>query len=307
MKPTATPMLSTMPPLTRDWLYYRLYGAVPADLQALLESVVAPLAAEVSERWPGIQWFFLRYVDPLGPHVRLRLRVGLDELPAVEEVVDRHVRPVYAAPSAPPWPSAPRDVVDNRFFGRYVYEPEYDKYGDGDGIAHAEDLFHAGSVAALGCFGPHHAPHRLAYGALHTVLALDALPAERRTGLLEHIEWFWTGQADGEARRQRTRRTAARLAEPLTRSLRALVRRPEWTAPLSRYHTILLARLDSGAVPSTAPDDHDLVFHHVHMMNNRLGVAGIEEAVIARVILDTDLATIVADPPGWAVERGRST
>ena len=62
------------PPFS-EWLYYKVYvGESLAD--RLLIDFVDPFASHLLERKLSTSWFFIRYYDELGPHLRLRFHIA---------------------------------------------------------------------------------------------------------------------------------------------------------------------------------------------------------------------------------------
>jgi thiopeptide-type bacteriocin biosynthesis protein len=114
-----------------EWLYVKLYsGASAAD--RILREVVDPVLEELA----GVQWFFLRYADP-DTHLRVRFHG--------DPAVLRH--DVY-----PRLCDASAELLEAGLVQRVqldTYERELERYGGDDGIALAEQLFHADSAAVL--------------------------------------------------------------------------------------------------------------------------------------------------------------
>lgn len=118
-----------------EWLYVKLYSGVAGSDQ-LLREVVAPVVQKLESAGGCDNWFFLRYADP-EPHLRLRFHGEPDRL------LSALLPALHAA--AAPWLRAgllSRVQLD-------TYEREVERYGGGEGMLLAEQLFHADSVAAL--------------------------------------------------------------------------------------------------------------------------------------------------------------
>jgi Lantibiotic biosynthesis dehydratase C-term len=85
-----------------DWLYYLLYPGHPAKLDRTLAAVVAPVVAVAGPG--GYRWFFLRYTDPLGAHIRLRFGGGCAEIDRIYRAVNRMARTAIAEVAREPAP-----------------------------------------------------------------------------------------------------------------------------------------------------------------------------------------------------------
>jgi thiopeptide-type bacteriocin biosynthesis protein len=62
----------------RRWLSYHLY--TPGDPREALLGFVRPVVAALYAEGRIDSFFFLRYIDDGGPHLRLRLRLSADEV-----------------------------------------------------------------------------------------------------------------------------------------------------------------------------------------------------------------------------------
>ncbi|MFI6604806.1 thiopeptide-type bacteriocin biosynthesis protein [Nonomuraea sp. NPDC050536] len=244
--------------MRRDWLYYRMIVRSGDHLQDVVEHPLSQLiaAAEGIERW-----FFLRFTDRWGPHIRLRLAGPPDRISEVR----RLARQVFEIQDA--WPNR---LAESWHGARLsLYEPELAKYGGVAGVASAERVFQASSELALSLTGPGCRERRLATALAITRMAVELLPPAGRRSFLYHMAWYWTGQ--DQERRARIRLLACR--------------RPVEPAPLSGSEVDLHGHHLERALaegPRTAPH---LLFHFIHTTNNRLGLNVLEEALIAEQLL----------------------
>lgn len=128
-----------------DWLYVRLYTGPSQNTDALLPAV----AQWVTERGPTMRWHFLRYLDPSGVHLRLRLCADPDAvdlwylaLAELESAVGclraEPLRRLVADPAGV-------TVGTRTGLSLGVYSPEREKYGVGADLVVAEDHFHRAS------------------------------------------------------------------------------------------------------------------------------------------------------------------
>lgn len=130
---------SVKKPSTRDaqrfnlggrWSYLKLYAG-PETQDRLLVTRLAPLLANLG---PDLRrWFFIRYQDEIGAHLRLRLNL-------VSAGSAKSWRNLLREISA--WPEVERCVLD-------TYERELDRYGGPKAMRAAETLFAVDSAATL--------------------------------------------------------------------------------------------------------------------------------------------------------------
>ncbi|GAA1231592.1 lantibiotic dehydratase [Prauserella halophila] len=117
------------------WLYLKLYGTASGQnelLRTRLGELVDTARARGAERW-----FFLRYTDPDGHHLRLRLTADTavlwqDIVPALGPVLERWQHEGLLRTHR----------VDE-------YDPEFERYGGAELAPWVEELFHADSMAAV--------------------------------------------------------------------------------------------------------------------------------------------------------------
>ncbi|MDT9689118.1 lantibiotic dehydratase C-terminal domain-containing protein [Streptomyces sp. P9(2023)] len=264
----------------RDWWYVRVYPGGPRLMDAAVRTLV-PWLAEQAGRLGSEDWFFIRYWDATGHHLRLRLRAGTDAVDALhgtarEELTglldtleERPEDAVGLLPGALP-PGAPTRGVTPA-----LYAPELAKYGGPDGVAVAERVFHLDSAFSAG-LDLSALPRRYERAA-HAVHFARALTSRVLTE--EERDVFWV--------RHRTRwgwqlrmAAAGEQLRPLLGEISAGVREQGVPVPGVRErvdaHADALAELVLRAPGSR---DHQLL-HHLHMVMNRLGFQPGEEAAL---------------------------
>ncbi len=130
---------------TSHYIYYGddCYGRA---IDRLLTHVVAPLVQRLFAAREIRRFFFVRYADAGGPHLRLRLDLAADSCAGlVEERLRGAVEDFYGVENATGRASALRRpevrAVD--------YVPELERYGGRHAIVAAEDLFFLSSRIAL--------------------------------------------------------------------------------------------------------------------------------------------------------------
>jgi len=284
------------------WLYYKLYLAEHHDRsdQALLQ-----LGAGLRQLPGCARWFFIRYVDLGGMHLRVRVlpRAGheADLRAAVTGLLERVAGELasYAGPDYVPMVTTPEmGRSDKRVLvgtggvriESAVYEPEHEKYGARAEMPIAEQLFMASSQVALAILEDEAAgrytrktlvPHLMRAG----LQCFDPAPAAR---FWNHYALFWLGGASPAAAdwhgKFMSKGAQLRghglevcgaedaLAPGARRQLDA------WRGALARARR---AYLDQ---PQRSADIGVLCFNFVHMMNNRLGLASLEESYMATLL-----------------------
>lgn len=291
----------SMPPYADDWLYFKIYPSHPGQLDQVVREIVAPAIERARSQAELKRWFFIRYVDERGWHVRLRLQGSkparecwLNELPRVIETALPHLSVPAAIDShfIPVRERAPIRAAEPGYTCA-KYEPEFEKYGGVVGLRIAEELFEASSELTLEALAKVHAcaDYRTLVLALDRTLVwhTQGSPSARERFLTQYL-WYWSGQdrpganqfrskvLDAAARRQGL--LAERLSCVATDSvINSLVCRFE------QHLRLALAKLKSTNCPLTESPDR-LAFDYLHMNNNRLGVSPTEEAYIAALLLE---------------------
>ncbi|GAA1578032.1 MULTISPECIES: lantibiotic dehydratase C-terminal domain-containing protein [Streptomyces] len=264
----------------RDWWYVRAYPGGPGRMDAAVRTLVPWLAAQ-AERLGSEEWFFLRYWDATGHHLRLRLRAGAAAVDALDGAARAELaglletleeRPEDTAgllPGTLPEGSPARGVVPA------VYAPELAKYGGREGVAVAERIFRLDSAfcADLDLAGLPRRHERAAHAvAFARALTARVLPAQERDvfWVRHRTRWGW----------QLRLAAAGEPLRPLLAGLAAGVR--EQGAPPPEVRERIEAHADEVAgllLRAPGPLPHQLL-HHLHMVMNRLGFPPGEEAAL---------------------------
>jgi lantibiotic biosynthesis protein len=286
----------------RSWSSAHLYLGPPAEAagvygapgdRVILETVAPFLRERAAAGWTD-RFFFIRFTDAHGPHVRLRLRGSAGFLADAGRALEAAVR------RAPEAEGASRPEL------RWVdYEPEYDRYGGPEGVAVSEEVFHAASRAAVALLdgGPPARGRRLGMALLALVVLAHAFHDGRANAAAfcrRYADGFRRGlarAADAEARMGTAFEAGfERQAEPLAAHVREAWRRLAAGDPLPTaledYRASLraipdrlrtLARDGRLAAAEGAVPIESLAASYAHLMHNRLGVARTEEAYLAHL------------------------
>lgn len=254
-------------------------------------------------------WFFLRYWDEGGLHVRFRLAFQTQEYAreakaAMEPMLDDILRHLQHLPDFGIYtPLIPKLCDYTQRSTRIgspavrldTYKPEFNAFGR-RGIAIAEGIFRLSSELALGTLiAEHHATcSRKTMGPLFMQAAASALAPN------DVPFTFWTAYADywlsglpEELSKWKLRFRAK--AEVFKRTgVHVLAQ----TSELSRVSISYLDRWRLGLIEAnhsyanlSEPQSENkrmLAFQFIHLMNNRLGIAPLEEAYLATVLAEEE-------------------
>ncbi len=300
--------MSATPPGASDWLYFKLYlGGAVDRFDALIEHTLSRVLRDASFDC----WFFLRYVDPTGVHLRLRLkpvagetepqrrrveaicRQVLGELPTLAVSSYRSLVPTPRTTGLDYPVVAPRrGVTTATRLAAEPYEPEWATYGGPTGMPIAERTFEVSSGIALAVLEEEIAGRcsrkSVAPGLMDTVRG-TLIPRYNVARFWRDYSLYWLGGESAAASdwRARFREKGRRLHEAavpvvtppddLTPRMRALVtgwqhRLADAKADYARLHRI-------GAI-----DLERLSLNFAHLMNNRLGLTVLEEAYLGALL-----------------------
>jgi hypothetical protein len=271
------------------WLHYTLYPGGAAGLDGLLCDVVPAAVSAAAEVTTVARWFFLRYSDELGAHVRLRLagtsRAAVDE---IHRVVDPVLQAAVGTASHIPSPRSPQERgARHGVVGAYlgIYEPETAKYGGPQGLDIAEAVFQTSSETVIELLAPPLPPaNRRPLALLLMARAVGAgLPAPQVSAFWDRYQDHWSAPTMGgapAAHDPRLQAAATRLAEEAAH-LEAAERVGRLLATyeraIGRYSETLL-RSHIALRPA------DALFHQIHLTNNRLGIPPMHEGMLARLV-----------------------
>jgi thiopeptide-type bacteriocin biosynthesis protein len=310
-----------------QWWYVCLDVGDTDAADAVVTGLLPPFLAE-ARALGAARWFFIRYSDESGPHLRLRLfgpgrcldrlvRSGAELRDHLGALTDR--RPPVAPRLVHPGPllvtrGGPVGVRPA------LYEPEVHKYGGLAGVERAEALFEFSSELAVWAVATHRkGATRDALAALLLADAAGALAHGRtaeawplRSRLSWHGFWavhtrWWTAGPgagrDGVAQRL-ARHVADHGGDQLER-MRTVAEDPDVDAWRRRWFRAVDHYLaDAGRLGVDRTPQH-LTFHHNHMLMNRLGYLPREEALLGLYARDWVSGTAPA-PAAARPQRPRS-
>lgn len=297
--PLAVPRLGEA---SRWWFVCLYTGGVNAT-DSVLSSTLPPLLAD-ARRTGASRWFFIRYFDERGPHIRLRVfgpgecmsqlvRATADLQAQLRLTVERTTGEDFElVPGAASALTAGSDVQ----IGVYpsVYEPETVKYGGIEAMDLAERLFEFSSELALWAVQSHAkgegrdplASLLLADTAGSLLLGRGAQTwsQRRRLGWAKywstHTRW-WTGaDHDGGLLRDHLELRALTERDDFFDRMRRVAIDPDVDAWRRRWVTAVDDYLGAVAPLGANRTPQHLTFHHSHMLMNRLGFLPKEEALL---------------------------
>lgn len=284
------------------WLYFKLYFG---EQMVRADNFLIDLGARLTSQASIAKWFYIRYVDDSGFHIRLRvLPADAAERQSVQELVhctcvdmlDRIYE--YLPTTYQPMVTLPgyEDQVVSFRESRLgvvldTYVPEREKYGTDAALPIAESVFHLSSELAVRVL----ADEQRGLYSRKTLLPWlmhecnEAFPTSEHANFWDGYSLYWLGGASPAASdwRRRFAQKAEELRdagfavlaaeESLPDAAQAVITR--WRAGL-REASRAYAALGDGS--NDRPDVLSLNFSHLTM--NRLGVATLEEAYLAALL-----------------------
>jgi thiopeptide-type bacteriocin biosynthesis protein len=267
-----------------DWICFHIYPPEFRLLDDVVQRVLPALLATAREVGNLERWFFLRYVDRRGWHIRLRLKGGLEARKRWRQAVGRLLDKVmsFEAPVKPGYTVEP-------------YSPEYAKYGGPSGVVLAERLFDASSNFAIPVLtSVRHSETRRNALALHLMNAtIDSfgLNEKRRQQLLRFYLWYWSGQdALGAAQKRMDAESRAENEIAAIDSELSQIANDDKTRTIVDEYCRQVRRAiedqrlsgERLAIPLSR-----LCSLCLHLANNRLGIVPADEAYLAALLLTT--------------------
>jgi thiopeptide-type bacteriocin biosynthesis protein len=287
-----------------EWIYLKLYLGNAVDR---MDRFLIDIGRVVDATRRADSWFFIRYVDENGIHVRLRAKPATADthslrrdlinacaqrLSSLHELPAGDYFPMVTAPgfeaAVAQMTSAHNDVkvVEDR------YEPELDKYGGPAGMPIAERLFAQSSLVA--CQVLNDEEHGLYSRKDLVPMLMDAvfrafLPQTDQRVFWREYSYYWLGGKSPAADdwREKFFSKDRELNEAGIPLLRADAELP---AEAARHLQSWRTALGEAAAAYRELEDREdvneevLCFNFAHLMNNRLGLAALEEAYMAALL-----------------------
>ncbi|GII81390.1 hypothetical protein Sru01_63720 [Sphaerisporangium rufum] len=273
-----------------SWLYCAIYPGAFERLDGVVQDLVAGTHHRLETAGEHGRWFFLRFLDLGGPHIRLRVQGPAALLDDVyTDLTGRFpgfLREMRSDPSAPveslpgPLPMDYWEAVDVR-----LYEPESRRYGGAEGVHAAEGGFMRSSEIALRAVCEElDRPRRQALAALTMKNVLrHCLPGAEEQFWSRYF-WYWTGRDEPLASAGRAAAVAAatRLAPAIRAAENGLP--PQLVLDAGDYGDAVRATAAGAIAAGVSLTTWQWVFHLLHLHNNRLGITPADEAVLAALL-----------------------
>ena len=280
-----------------EWWSVNLYVRDCAALDAVAPLVV-PWLGEQAREAGATRWFFIRYVDSRGHHLRLRMRA---DPAANDDLYGRRHELVELAHARGEGAPAPRilsdpllpDIASHPAVVSRVYSPEHVKYGGPAGTAIAESLFTWTSSwhAERDLLARPQVPDRAAFGLALAREITRLLPAQQQSPL-------WHAHLRKWGRRLRGAPALADLPAFLDDLRPRLEPQAQAYAPMAAP---MAARIVTAVRELVATSDRidpvPVLLDYVHMEMNRLGLNPVEELVIGRLVAAENPDRTVLDGP----------
>ena len=286
-----------------SWHFYKLYiGSHYDGMDFLIAEGLTPALVQA----PDSPWFFLRYFDEKGLHLRVRFLLQNEDrnreatiYAAVHDALNRlphrptsQWTPLVSFSAMPTFPEHQLPIHCERA----EYQPETEVYGGETGIVIAETLFHHSSELARAILQAEstHAVSRKDFVLPLMLAALERfVPTSKHIAFLDSYATFWlAGSPDiGMMKNTFTDRAWDLIDENVALLSPQLRQQAHCAALLARWHSALeqtrrsyerhCERYNEGLA-------ENLAFQFMHLMNNRLGLSTLDEAWLA-VLLSKSL------------------
>jgi len=284
-----------------EWLFYKVYLGRYAPQ---MDHACVQLSRQLLEKLAPRRWFFMRYVDGGGPHVRMRWLGAEGRQEAEGETFQTLVEDLLCELVFTP-PSNYRPMVNlghapamgdlseagdfaQAFAVKDEYHPEYEAFLGPELIETAHEVFQASSEIAVKVLGDEleEGPSRKSVAPLLMKIVIDELVAAEHAGeFLTAYQEYWMRRdginieylvADFEFKAMSLRDSGYRL-DSVPPSQEELATR--WR------HCLSSARAAYGdKVPDRRVFPDNLTFRYIHLMNNRLGITILDEGYLATVL-----------------------
>ena len=307
---TTTPAMAPLHPgaSAQQWIYFRIYLGQVADR---FDRAIVHLGRCMADS-PHVQsWFYIRYVDEGGPHLRWRVLTDVEHLQMVEERLNRDVVTLLRQLHTFPADTYFHMVSSREFLAmaagtghdqmteqtvahndvkvvRSVYEPELDKFGGTQGMPIAERLFHDSSRLCLSVLDgeTQGLESRKTVAPWLMAACLSAFDLEGTASFWNEYAYYWLGgrsrpaddwRATFQAKGQELRDAGVPVLTPGPPGDPALQH------DLERWRSVLVAAVAAYShVVEFRPDV--VCFNLIHLTNNRLGLTALEEAYMATLL-----------------------
>jgi len=289
--------------ISDDWLYLKLYLGHAANKMDIfiVESMPRLINLQGYDRW-----FYIRYLDEAGAHIRLRFRHSGESTPdkagfattvrlicekgllALAQFPPSDYRPMVIPPGFD-YGIVPKGIVE---IVEDAYEPEYDKFGGVQAMPVAEEAFEVSSEIALRVLND----ESLGRYSRKTIAPCFMKTALNMINPLGGADLFWleysyywlggrTSMAEDLREKYKTKYNQLKIenipvitpVSELPVQARNLLE--QWSDQL-RVTSRAYSEIEGGLKIT----ESSLAFQLIHLMNNRIGISGFEEAYLATLL-----------------------
>jgi thiopeptide-type bacteriocin biosynthesis protein len=287
-----------------SWIYLKLYLGRSVNR---MDRLLIDLSREATITGRAQAWFYIRYVDEHGIHIRLRAKAHAgDEQTLRRNLIDVAARRLGRLHELPPGDYFPMvampgfeqavDQISSAHNDIDVveapYEPEFDKFGSAEAMDIAEGLFHASSIIACQVLADE---ENGKYSRKDLVPSLldetfrAFLPPNKEALFWHEYSYYWLNGKSPAANDWREK-FIAKGRSLSDRSIRIVPEEQRFAAgaiePLRNWRSALTnARTRYAALGSRLDASAEvLCFNFAHLMNNRLGLGTLEEAYMGALL-----------------------
>ncbi len=280
------------------------------NIDAILVQYIAPLVADLYQKKLISNYFFIRYSDDTGPHIRLRLLPVKQHADAVIRYIDGGYPDHLASQQGQLPPGVPSHIYS-------PYIPETTRYGGPAALHLCEQYFRYSSDAALTLISPFHTGGYNQRFALSLMLNLvfiyylqEHLQREIVLPLLNDVVQSWMHSCilpvndtvasadkpvDATAILQQFQSLFEAQEEELAHLLNTIWQncRQDTLGDIAhlkkwgrRQGAFMYTFLKKVGIPTTSVADLKIFGSLIHMTNNRLGIRNYDESYLAYILLN---------------------
>lgn len=285
--------------MEKEWIYYNFFLKHVELLDHAVDRVVTEAYQKLSRKMEVYRWFYIRYFDYAGPHIRLRFLLRADQMEHASQLLDElfaryseEMKDINTVPSKRLIPVHVEALNQGNGETRYelsMYEPEADKYGGKQGVAISEELFQHSSELGIKLIGGILSGeiNRFSVGLriMDSVLKKNFTRMTEIDAFLTQYLAYWSGSvhSDWTAYRDQLLSSAEKRID-----LTWNILNPDNPDPAAEEYGLftqhIFRQMESEGVSKARSD---LMFNYTHMMNNRLGIWPLEEAYLAALLICT--------------------
>lgn len=298
-QPQALNMLADQPLGNQrtEWLYFKIYPLRLELLDAVICSIVVPACEEVRSCGALASWFYIRFYDESGWHIRLRLKVLASLSERLQTEIQTFIIKMLSQLSLSSSEVLEQEEIMALKAAPHVsiqlYEPEYEKYGGSTGVAIAERLFAASSELAVKYLMYNHSDLNnilfIAIVIMQDMLDVVYKDAQKRRYFLQYYLWYWTNQNQSDSAKMREELKQKALKEKYMHIKETIdLRNGGYIQEMLQEYKHAFAANVQLCTTLMMPHNYSirqLCFDQMHLTNNRLGISTSHEGYLAALLL----------------------